>query len=419
MALRQQRLRGLIAAAGLTACGATHDGPTEAERYLRDAAFRRATLVASLAAPTLPYATLRLRHYESGDEGDWARLPTWNPPAGSWSPDATDLPALQPFVITEGARRGDLDALRALGEAAFWNYPAQLAPSAVALSDRGTLARRGVRFEGASAVGLRRVRLPDGSEAVALTCAACHSAADATGASIAGLMNASLDLGALAASHTDDPALAARYRAWGPGRVDVTTPDGREPVAVPDLRAVRFQRYLQRAGAVAQRSLASLAVRIETLLITSLHASVRPPREVSLGLAVYLYALGEALGPAPSPDGTRGGRLFAARCARCHAPPDYSGGWVPAEEVGTDPSAARSVERGTGSYRVPSLRGVGARVGLLHDGAATDVEMLLDPQRVRADYTLSRRGGAIVGHAYGLDLDAGDRAALREFLRAL
>lgn len=421
MAVLQLRLRGLIAAVALASCGASPDAPSDAEvaaRYLSDPAFRRAALVDSLAAPETPYATLRLRHYESGDARDWSRLPVWNPPAAGWRPDETDHPVPQALAIPEGARRGELPALRALGEAAFWAYPAQLASSSVERADAETLARHGVLFDG-PAVGLRRITLPDGSAAIALTCAACHTARSASGALVPGLMNASLDLGGLAARDAGDPSLAARHRAWGAGRVDVTTADGREPVAIPDLRAVRFERYLQRAGAVAQRSLASLAVRVETLLITSLHASVRPPREVSLGLAVYLWSLGDALGPPPPLDASPGARIFASRCARCHAPPAFSGARVPAEEVGTEPSVARSIERGTGLYRVPSLRGVGDRAALLHDGAAAGIDGLFDPERVLPGYLGSRREGPIVGHAYGLDLSTEDRAALLTFLRTL
>lgn len=419
MAVRQQRLRGLIAAAAVASCGAAPEALSDADiaaRYLGDGAFRRAALEASLAAPETPYATLRMRHYESGDGADWSRLALWNPPTAPWT-DATDPPAPQPLVIPDAARRGDLAALRALGERAFWTYPAQLASSSVERADALTLARYGVLFDG-PAVGLRRITLPDGSAAVALSCAACHTARGAAGAIVAGLANTSLDLGGLAARDLDDPLAAARLRAWGAGRVDVTTADGREPIAIPDLRAVRFERYLQRSGAVMQRSLASLAVRVETLLITSLHASVHPPREVSLGLAVYLYALGDALGPPPSTD-SPGARIFLARCARCHAPPTFSGGRVTAEEVGTEGSVARSVERGTGFYRVPSLRGVGARAALLHDGAAAGLEGLFDPERTRPNYTGSRRGGPIAGHAYGLDLAPDERAALLGFLRAL
>jgi mono/diheme cytochrome c family protein len=177
-------------------------------------------------------------------------------------------------------------------------------------------------------------------------------------------------------------------------------------VAIPDLRAIRFQSHLQRAGAVRQRSLATLAVRIETLLITSHHEAVRPPREVALGLAVYLHSLGDALDSRAVMRG-RGAEVFATTCARCHAPPTWAGGIVAAEVVGTDPALARSVTRGTGGYRVPSLRGVSEREPLMHDGSIADLDVLLDPARTHG------------GHGFGADLSAQDREALKGYLRSL
>lgn len=417
MALQQQRLRGLIVAAALLGCGAAGEGPDELSRYLDDPAFRRETLVRSLVAPQTPYAQLRLRRYASGDAEDWSALPVWNPPSAPrrWDGDVSET--ARPLEVSPEATRGDLAALRALGERAFWRYPAQLAPDAVtrAMTEPDRLEAAGFSRDDRALVGLLRVRLPDGSDGVALSCAACHAGRLADGALAPGLANDRLDLGALSARDVSDDSLAARLRAWGPGRVDVTTDDGREPVAIPDLRPVRFQRFLHRAGAVEQRSVATLAVRVETLLITSLHGAVRPPREVAAGLAVYLYGLGETT-QVTAAQGV-GARVFAARCARCHAGEGMSGGLVAAEEVGTDPAIARSVDRGTGSYRVPSLRGVGARRGLLHDGAVRDLDALLDPRRLAEGYANGRRGpGAIPGHPYGTELSVEDRAALAGFL---
>ena len=83
------------------------------------------------------------------------------------------------------------------------------------------------------------------------------------------------------------------------------------------------------------------------------------------------------------------------------------GGVIPAEDIGTDDTLARSPDRGTGGYRIPSLRGVGARTWLLHDGSARGLDALLDPARETP------------GHDPGRALDSVDRAALLSFLRAL
>lgn len=402
MGVRQLGVRGVTVRRLLAACALTvscGEAPPDdlARRYLDDAAFRRSELVASLVRDDNDYARVRLARYESGDARSWSRLDPWNPPV---APLATaDAPT--PLHIDVAATGGDPDALRALGEAAFWRYPAMLASPRVepVLRDATASARYGVR------VGdVVRVTLANRVEGLAYTCATCHSD-DRDGARVAGLPHAALDLGALGAD-TGDVADPARLRAWGAGRVDVSTDDGAEPIAIPDLRAVRFLSYLQRAGAVRRRSIVSVAIRIETLLITSHHGAVRPPREVALGLAMYLDALGAPLDARTPPTG-RGAAVFASRCARCHSPPSYAGGLVAADVVGTDPSVATSPWRGTGSYRVPSLRGVRERAALMHDGSVPGLDALLDPSRPR------------VGHAFDEDVTDADRDALRAFLRAL
>lgn len=406
MAVQQQRLRGLIAAVALTACGQVAPEEPPWRGYLRDATVRRAAMEASLLRRDNAYARRRLEHYESGEAGDWSRLPRWNPPRSLAALDGAPVASPRPLEIPPEAVAGDPEALRALGEQAFWGYPAQLAPAAVLRGVRAgeDLGAHGFLADGNVRVGVLRVRLPDGELGVALSCAACH-VARRPGGFVAGLANDALDLGALAARELPDGALADRVRAWGPGRVDVSTEDGREPAAIPDLRALRWQSHLHRAGAVILRDEASVAVRVETLLITSLHAAVRPPREVAAGLALYLFSLGHAL-PAPRWDHP-GAAVFRARCAGCHAGEGMRGGVIPAEEIGTDDALARSPDRGTGGYRIPSLRGVGARTWLLHDGAARGLEALLDPARPSP------------GHDAGRDLTASDRAALLSFLRGL
>lgn len=390
-------------------------GATEAQRYLTDPAFRRAGLVASLTTTDNDYARLRLARYDTADARDWSRLPSWNPAASPLSPAPTalralDLPAADPV------------ALLRLGEAAFSRYPAMLASPAVeaALRVPGAAARYGFWTGPDGALGgIVRVALPDGTVGLAYSCATCHSAPGLDGHLVVGVASGALNLGALGADSnpTIPPAEESRLRRWGPGRVDVTTDDGREPVAIPDLRVVREQPYLQRSGAVRRRSLTSLAIRIETLLITSHREAVRPPREVALGLALYLDSLADALPVARSEH--PGAAVFSSRCAGCHAPPTFSGGLVAAAEVGTDPTLARSATRGTGAWRVPSLRGVGARRWLLHDGSLAGLDELLDPARLRDDYRGARGDGAVRGHEYGLDLPGSERAALRAFLSTM
>lgn len=354
MALRLRPLRRLIAFALLASCAR----PQSAERrFLEDAELRRERLVSSLTDSTNGYAKLRVARYAA-----WTRLPEH---AGG-------------LAIPDAARRADRAALRALGREAFFRYPLQRAP---AVADP---ARFGL------------VHLADGK----LTCATCHTRGDVEGAP-----NERLDLGAaIAEAFPNAPAEAhALARAWGPGRVDVSSATGKEPARIPDLRPVRHLTHLQWSGAVLHRDTIDLALRIETLIVTSRNDETRPPPVVALALATYLESLADGLPDLPS---GRGADVLASACGGCHEGPGLDGPPVDLDEVGTDPTLARSPDRGTGAYRVPSLRGVGTRGALLHDGSIRGLEALLDPTRPG-------------GHRFGLELGDEDRAALLALLRAL
>jgi hypothetical protein len=166
----------------------------------------------------------------------------------------------------------------------------------------------------------------------------------------------------------------------------------------------------------------TLAIRIETLIITSGQEAVRPPRMVALGLAAYIRSLAMDL---PSADAAaeafpRGAAVFASQCAGCHVPPALTGDPVPLAVIGTDPTLGMSESRGTGAYRVPSLHGVGSRGPLLHDGTIPSIDAMFDPARPTASFTQRLHGsGAVPGHPYGLALTQGDRDSLLDYLRAL
>lgn len=397
--------------------------PGEIAAYLDSRLARRAALEASLAGVDNRYASVRRARYAIADDAAWEALPAWNPPVEPLAiadlsrarsdgvpgvrgddPFTSDGPRPQALDLSAAVARRDPEALRALGAEAFFAYPVQLLPADVTLGADGP-ARYGLWTEDVHGVGgLVRATMADGSARLAYTCATCHAAPDvAHGGLAVGLGNAVFDLGAWLADTAGAPATDT-LRAWGPGRADVATAGGALPVTLPDLRPTRFLTHLHWEADVAQLGIVSLAIRIETLIITSLGEALRPPREVSVGLALYLWSLADTL-PMPSEEASTGRDLFRAHCGGCHSGPGLTGPPVAASVIGTDPANAFDPERGTGSYRPPSLLGVSARERLLHDGSVRTLDDLLDPAR-----------GA-PGHRFGVDLDAPARAALVSYLQ--
>ena len=93
--------------------------------------------------------------------------------------------------------------------------------------------------------------------------------------------------------------------------------------------------------------------------------------------------------------------------------------------IDTDPTLTLKTRRGTGYYKVPSLRGVWYRGPFEHNGSVATLEDWFDPQRLGDDYVptgfrnVGVKSRAVAGHEYGLDLSEADRAALIAFLRTL
>jgi hypothetical protein len=93
--------------------------------------------------------------------------------------------------------------------------------------------------------------------------------------------------------------------------------------------------------------------------------------------------------------------------------------------VGTDPGLALATRKGTGYYKVPSLKGVWYRAHYLHDGSVASLEELLDPDRLKPIHVPGgwmppgEKTHAIKGHEFGLRLTPTERAELLAFLRTL
>ncbi len=395
---------GALSCAGPTAEGGSKESEIRAgQRYVAEAAYRREQLVDSLVTTQNAYAQLRLAHYT---DAAWGALPEWNPRtspvhAASREPSPSTSNSWTRLRVDDvpWERR----ALLELGRDAFFRYPVQLFEPLPGVVDSAGHPNYGFWVEDSKLGGAVWAELPSGGVAPFLTCAGCHASPGAGGA-VTGKNNADLDLEAAAADYYGGgAAVTSSGRA---GRLDVTADGLDNPTAISDLRAVRWQRHLHRA-ATLNNGLIPLAIRVETLLITGLEESVRPPRKLAFAIALFLWNLEPEPLSGPNASSARGQVVFDEQCASCHEPPAFSGASVPLDVVGTDRSVGESPDRRTGSYRVPSLRGVGDRKRLLATGAVVDVRELLDPARTTA------------GHGYGLTLQPEQRAALLAYLNTL
>lgn len=229
---------------------------------------------------------------------------------------------------------------------------------------------------------------------------------------------------------------------------------------IPDLNNIRYSRYMDATGTHILRGPEDIGRyaafvtyadpmqfgEYEILKPEQRRVLVRYPDELLYALAQYLMSLE----PPPNPDVApaalvaRGREVFAREtCVQCHVPPNYTSGkltlaegFTPSENhpnkadivnmsVGTNPGLAMKTRKGTGFYKIPSLRGVWYRPVLLHDGSVASLEEMFDPDRLKPDHVpggwkgpgVTRR--AIPGHPFGLGLNAEDKQALLAFLRSL
>lgn len=370
------------------------------EAYATDAALRRRALEASLVNADNAYSQRRLTSYQ--DASGWGVLPEINPPTSPILPSDIERAAPGPDAKWT---RADVDAtqwssadLHKLGEYAFYNFPVQPA-SALPIALRRP-NRSGI-WEHEGRLGAVWVNLAGGIT-TSLTCASCHASVDtAAGLLVSGRNNPSIEAGVIMAGDGErGPA------SWAFGKVDVTEDGVDDPVTITDLRPIRYQQNLHHAATLRNNEVA-LAVRIETLIITSHNASIRPPRKVVAALTAFLLDLAPTK-PLPASD-TPGAKLFEKECASCHHGEGRSGAPVQLSVVGTDPLVGRSPDRGTGMYRTPSLRAVADRRRLFASGTIEDIDDLLTPSEERATK----------GHFYGLSLTVTERALLLGYLRGL
>ena len=227
-----------------------------------------------------------------------------------------------------------------------------------------------------------------------------------------------------------------------------------------DLHTLRYNRYLDATATHRLRgpedvaryaALVTGADRMDfgphrILSDSQRHVRRRYADETLYAIGMYLMSLEPSRNPAPASkdEVSSGERIFHREgCAACHTPPDYTNGkLIPApgfeppadhpnrsdimdRSVGTDSGVALRTRKGTGLYKVPSLRGVWSRRLLLHDGSLTTLEQMFDAARLEPAYEpqgwnppgVNRR--AVPGHRFGLSLTAVEKTALLAFLRSL
>jgi hypothetical protein len=244
------------------------------------------------------------------------------------------------------------------------------------------------------------------------------------------------------------------------------------PAQIPDLIGVQERRYLDHTGLVRLRGIADLmryAALNQAVDLYSRHGGFVPVAEDSRtvpdpytdspfpfangrysdeelhALAQFIYSLQPPKNPNTANALSRRGKDVFARegCGTCHTPPVYTNnrltpavGFQPAPEdlkrfdvmarsVGTDPDLALKTRRGTGYYKVPSLKGVWYRGPFEHSGSVATLEDWFDPRRLRDDYVPTGFKGygvktrPVKGHEFGLKLSSEDKVALIAFLKML
>ena len=230
------------------------------------------------------------------------------------------------------------------------------------------------------------------------------------------------------------------------------------PAVIPDLIGVKDRLYLDSTGLGRQRSIGDLmryAALNQGADELTLYDQFRPAGKLPLAstlsrysdeqlyaLSLYIYALK----PPDNPNkftalAQKGYEVFMTEaCDVCHTPPLYTNNMlVPVAgfkvdprnkdvlniPINTDPNLALKTRRGTGYYKVPSLKGVWYRGPFEHNGSVATLEDWFDIRRLRDDYVPTGFRGfgvttrAVKGHEFGLSLTLEERTALIEFLRTL
>jgi hypothetical protein len=231
------------------------------------------------------------------------------------------------------------------------------------------------------------------------------------------------------------------------------------PAKIPDLIGIKDRKYIDHTATHRHRDIDDLmryAAVVSFAETTQFgpHDVVAPetrrfqtrlPDEALYALALYIYSLQPPRNPNRFDKKAALGKTVFERegCASCHTPPLYtsnkvtlaSGFMAPADKpawldllplsVGTDPGLALHTRKGTGYYKVPSLKGLWYRGRYLHDGGVASLEEMFDPRRLEDSHVPGgwlppgKKTQAIPGHPFGLRLLPAEREQLIAFLKTL
>lgn len=266
---------------------------------------------------------------------------------------------------------------------------------------------------------------------------------------------------------------------WGPGRTDMN-PFQRVVMKLPDDGSVGSTDMMAVWNERAHEGMLRHSDGMNTTLIEPVIAAALAGGATRKSVDVeglrrvndFLLDLPAAKYPFPVDQtlAARGGEIFTARCAECHAfGGARTGKIVPVEELGTDPHRVRhwpqtSADafnryaegydwkfnhfRSSNGYLSVALDGVWARAPYLHNGSVPTLRDLLEPPDSRPkvffrayDVYDQAKGGfvsdgpeaaregfrldtAVVGnsnsgHLWGTDLSPEEKAALVEYLKTL
>jgi mono/diheme cytochrome c family protein len=230
---------------------------------------------------------------------------------------------------------------------------------------------------------------------------------------------------------------------------------------MPDLIGVKDRKYLDATATHRSRGPEDIA-RYGILVTDADNGAIGPYSFLSdsdrkiqtrhsddamYALAKYIYALEPPRNPNEVNDLTRRGQQVFTRlgCGGCHTAPLYTNNkLVPVDgftrtdhpqsppvadilnvDLQLDPGLALRTRKGTGYYKVPSLKGLWYRDTLEHSGSIASLEEWFDPARLAADYKChgwnppGTKTRAVPGHPFGLTLPAEEKRALIAFLRTL